>query len=131
MVDREDGTGAGFNGVLDAAEEKNIANCPPGQTTVMKCPSDWSGNADDCVITDCRPMTTTTMAPTTQDGVSCVVDCTNKGGDLKTCEIVCSVGNKNQCENGRNKCSENAVCKDLEDELTDGAIVRKLFAYFV
>ena len=69
MVDREDGTGAGFNGVLDAAEEKVVL--APIQTG------------------------------TGTSGVSGQVD------------------NVNQCRTGRNKCSENAVCKDMPDELNE------------
>ena len=74
MVDREDGTGAGFNGVLDAAKEK-------------------------------------------QDGG--VIQITGTG----------QVDNVNQCRTGRNKCSENAVCKDMPDELNENnEIVGKSFS---
>ena len=69
MVDREDGTGAGFNGVLDAAKEKQ----------------------DGGVI---------------QTGTG-------------TSNVSGQVGNVNQCRTGRNKCSENAVCKDMPDELNE------------
>ena len=82
MVDREDGTGAGFTGVLPAAQSK------------------------------------------TDDQIDCVVNCAKNGG--KNCQIECSVTNKDQCANGRNKCSENAVCTDLEDEIVDGNFTRKL-----
>ena len=68
MVDREDGTGAGFNGVLAAAKEK---------------------------------------VPTGSMGTSDVTDVSGQ------------VDNVNQCRTGRNKCSENAVCKDMPDELNE------------
>ena len=86
LVDREDGNGNGFTGVLPAAQKQN---------------------AD----------------------VECVVNCAKQGG--KNCDVQCSAINKNQCENGRNKCSENAVCKDMEDELNadDGAFIRKLSTF--
>ena len=80
-MDREDGTGAGFTGVLPAAEQKN-----------------------------------------------CQVVCS--GIDNKTCEVVCDgevvATNINQCTTGRNKCSENAACKDLQDEVNENnELIRK------
>ena len=78
MVDREDGTGAGFTGVMPVANEKGC-------------------------------------------DVVCSVD---DNGD-EVCNMVCSGGgnggaivNIDQCLTGRNKCSENAVCKDLPDDHT-------------
>ena len=87
MVDREDGIGAGFTGVLPAEEQKN-----------------------------------------------CQMVCTGHG-ENKSCEFVCDgevvATNINQCTTGRNKCSENAACKDLPDEMNENnELIRKL-RYFL
>ena len=112
MVDREDGTGDGFSGVLPAAEQKapdgaivtgigtsgkENSICPDGYATVMKCPYNWSGDPAECEITDCQLIPTTAITTT----------------------ISGTPENVNQCRTGRNKCSENAVCKDMPDELNE------------
>ena len=114
LVDREDGTGDGFNGVLSAAEEKadgqvitdigtsagkEISVCPPGHTTTMACPGGSTG-ISDCELVSCELVTTrpTTTMTTTTSGTP---------------------ENVNQCRTGRNKCSENAICKDMPDELNE------------
>ena len=89
LVDREDGAGEGFNGVLPAAQNKE------GQTCEVVCDKN--------------------------DDKNCQVVCTGIVTDEDDADSADNM-NKNQCENGRNKCSENAVCKDLEDELSDDGI---------
>ena len=117
LVDREDGTGNGFNGVISAAEEKadgqvitGIATspgkesfvCPPGYMTVMACPGGSNG-ISDCEVVSCELITTTESITTTS------MTTTSSG----------TPENVNQCRTGRNKCSENAVCKDMPDELNE------------
>ena len=118
LVDREDGNGNGFNGVLPAAEEKadgqvitGIAGtspgkensvCPPGHTTTMACPG-GSTDISACEIVSCELITTTESFTTAS------MTTTTSG----------TPENVNQCRTGRNKCSENAVCKDMPDELNE------------
>ena len=85
MVDREDGTGSGFTGVLPAGVPKNCELvCNPGENCIITC--------NDEVVQE----------------------------------------NINQCRTGRNKCSENAACKDLPDEMNENnERIRKLTFFLI
>ena len=66
----------------------------------------------------------------------CQIECNTGPNGEENCELVCGgstatsatqVTNIDQCMTGRNKCSENAACKDLEDEVNENnELIRKL-----